>query len=190
MRKVGIWLALVAFGTVAVVSDASIARQSTRQGFSQDGPVSVYANLAGQFRSVFANLLWMKADNYHHEFTEHNPHWAQDSDILPLMRMITYLDPHFTQAYASGGWMLGLYQKRPAQAKQFLTEGIRNNPKSSELYETLGFVIWRCDKDARLALANFQEAEKCATTEFDRERLQRSVRILQRKLPPQPESLR
>ncbi|MCC6484543.1 MAG: hypothetical protein IT209_06825 [Armatimonadetes bacterium] len=179
MRKSGVWIALLALGALTIVSDASITRDTARDRELTPGGSSVYASLAGQFRTVFANLLWMKADSYHHEFVEHNPNWAQDTDILPLMRMITSLDPHFTQAYASGGWMLGLYQKKPQEAKRFLNEGIRNNPKSAELYETLGFIIWRCDKDGKLALANYREAEKNAATEFDRERLARAVRTLQ-----------
>lgn len=164
------------------LTDAAVSRQKQRTVPGESVRESVYANIAGQFRTVFANLLWMKADGYHHEFVEHNTNWAQDSDIIPLMRLITWLDPHFTQAYSSGAWMLGFYQKRSGYAKAFLSEGIGNNPDSSELYETLGYIDWRIDRNPPAALQNFIKAANTASSAFDKERLLTSVRALRQRV--------
>lgn len=151
---------------------------------------SVAANLAGQFRTVIANLLWMKADRYHHEYMEHNGQWAKDSDILPLMRLVTLFDPHFTQAYSAGAWMLGLYLGKPGPARSYLAEGIRNNPRSSDLHETMGLLAWRCDGNVEAALEHLRLARDYAERAFDHDRLSRSVRILEARMAAREQASR
>ncbi len=129
--------------------------------------------MAGQFRIVFANLLWIKVDQYHHEYIEHHGDWTQDTDLLPLLRMITWLDPHFVQAYQVAGFMLSGRLHRYEHARQLLEEGIRNNPKSYELYEEMGMAILRARKNYREAYAYLTRALSLANDEFDRQRLQR-----------------
>ncbi len=178
------WLVMVLFAMVMVTADASLTKNidQARPRLQGQGTVSIYANLLGQFRTVFANLLWIKADNYHHEFMEHNPHWTKNTDLLPLMRLVTWMDPHFTQAYSSGAWMLGLYQNRMGQARSFLNEGIKFNPNSTELYETMAILEWRVDGNAKAALANLKKARDKAVERVERQRLTRSVSKLEGQL--------
>lgn len=137
---------------------------------------AVAAGLAGQFRKVIAGAIWVKADAYHHEFIKHNRHWTSNHELIPMMRAVTTLDPSFTEAYASGAWMMALYQKKPDDAKAYLREGIRNNPGSSGLYETMAVIHWKCDKDIRASLADLKQARRFAPTRWDAERLDRSIR--------------
>ncbi|MER3474468.1 MAG: hypothetical protein C4335_10655 [Armatimonadota bacterium] len=138
--------------------------------------------MAGQFRIVFANLLWIKVDQYHHEYIEHHGDWAQDTDLLPLLRSITWLDPHFVQAYQVAGFMLSARLHRFEHARQILEEGIRNNPKSSELYEEMGMAILRAKRNYREAYPYLSKALSLAQDEFDRQRLQRFCQTLRRKI--------
>jgi len=138
--------------------------------------------MAGQFRIVFANLLWIKVDQYHHEYIEHHGDWAQDTDLLPLLRAITWLDPHFVQAYQVAGFMLSARLHRFEHARQILEEGIRNNPKSSELYEEMGMAILRAKRNYREAYPYLSKALSLAQDEFDRQRLQRFCQTLRRKI--------
>lgn len=138
--------------------------------------------MAGQFRIVFANLLWLKVDQYHHEYIEHHGDWAQDTDLLPLLRAITWLDPHFVQAYQVAGFMLSARLHRFEHARQILEEGIHNNPKSSELYEEMGMAILRAKRNYREAYPYLSKALSLAQDEFDRQRLQRFCQTLKRKI--------
>lgn len=179
-RLLSLLLTLVLF-TGAAASDRILSRQSAtqqREG-GLEGPSAVYVAMLGQFRTVAANLLWIKADDYHHEFLETNPHWSQNEEILPLMRMITWLDPNFVQAYTAGSWMLGIYMEKPDQGMEFLEEGIRNNPNSSEIYETKALMVWRTQGDIRAALKELKKAEALATNRFDKDRLGESVRTVE-----------
>ncbi|MCS6830616.1 MAG: hypothetical protein RMM08_05560 [Armatimonadota bacterium] len=138
--------------------------------------------MAGQFRIVFANLLWIKVDQYHHEHIKHHSDWAQDTDLLPLLRMITWLDPHFVQAYQVAGFMLSARLHRYEHARQLLEEGIRNNPKSYELYEETGMAIIRARKDYREAYTYLTRALSLVSDEFDRQRLDRFCATVRRKM--------
>jgi len=141
---------------------------------------SVVCALAGEFRTVAANLLWMKAEVYHHEFIRHGGDWNENKDILPLIKLITDLDPHFVEAYLTGAWMLatGLDRKRDALA--YLQEGILNNPKSYELYEEVGTLYARQLEEPRKGLPFLEKAFSLARDDFDRKRLGRLVRTVRR----------
>src|SRR5579883_565757 len=81
------------------------------------------------FREAAAGLLWVRCDEFFH---------SGDYDaILPLVRLITWLDPHADNVYVTGAWHLSYNftdssersDRRylpPSQA--LLDEGIRNNP--------------------------------------------------------------
>lgn len=138
--------------------------------------------MAGQFRIVFANLLWIKVDQYHHEYIEHHGDWAKDTDLLPLLRMITWLDPHFVQAYQVAGFMLSARLNRFEHAQQILWEGIQNNPKSHELYEEMGMAVIRATRNYREAYPYLTKALALAQDEFDRQRLQRLCQTVRRKI--------
>jgi len=138
--------------------------------------------MAGQFRIVFANLLWIKVDQYHHEYIAHHGDWSRDADLLPLLRMITWLDPHFVQAYQVAGFMLSGSLHRYEHARQLLEEGIRNNPQSFELYEEMGMALLRARKDYRQAYTYLTKALSLANDEFDKKRLQRFCQTVHRKI--------
>lgn len=104
------------------------------------GTSAIYA-LVGEFRVVFANLLWIKADNYHHEHLLHGRVWTSNKEMMGLIRLITILDPHFVEAYATGTYIyMDGYRDYP-KAIAFLHEGLTNNPRSWELHH-LAAVIY------------------------------------------------
>lgn len=138
--------------------------------------------MAGQFRVVFANLLWIKVDKYHHEYIEHHGDWTQNSDLLPLLRMITWLDPHFVQAYQVAGFMLSGRLKRYEHARAILEEGIRNNPRAYELHEEMGMAILRAERDYRKAYPYLANALSLVTDEFHKQRLHRLCQTVRRKI--------
>lgn len=93
------------------------------------------------FRQVIAGALWIRADDFFHR--------GQYQAIIPLVRMVTWLDPHDIDVYTTGAWHLdynfvdeanSLSDKRyiPA-AVALMKEGIRNNPETWDLYFELGW---------------------------------------------------
>ncbi|HSV72193.1 MAG TPA: hypothetical protein VLH79_00340 [Chthonomonadales bacterium] len=101
-----------------------------------------------------AGLLWVRADEFFHE--------GDYDAILPLVRMITWLDPHQLDVYITGAWHLaynftdsGHRSDRryipPAQA--LLREGFHNNPTVYDIAFELG---WQNSDKVR----NFHEAEQ------------------------------
>lgn len=93
------------------------------------------------FREVVAGLLWIRANDFFH---------TGDYDaIIPLTRIITWLDPHQIDVYRTGAWHLDYNLVDSAQradprfipaAIKFLEEGIQNNPGVSDIKFDLGFV--------------------------------------------------
>lgn len=143
-----------------------------------DNASAVY-KLAGEFRTVIANLLWIKADAYHHEFIERNPHWCENKDLLGMMRMITALDPRFVEAYSTGSYILMYGYRSAPKSLAYLREGIAVNPKSRELNQLAAIFYAQKLKDPERALPYAQRAARYAEDDWNREltaRLLSSVR--------------
>src|SRR5690349_9477185 len=90
------------------------------------------------FREAAAGLLWVRCDEFFH---------SGDYDaILPLVRLITWLDPHADNVYVTGAWHLAYNftdssersdRRYIAPSQALLEEGIRNNMNISDIkFET------------------------------------------------------
>ncbi|MGB9619284.1 MAG: tetratricopeptide repeat protein [Armatimonadota bacterium] len=99
----------------------------------------IVASMAG-FKEVIAGALWVRADTFFHE--------GKYEAIVPIVRLVTWLDPHNIDVYTTGAWHLDynfvddnqMSDKRyiPA-AIALLKEGIRKNPGIWDLYFELGW---------------------------------------------------
>ena len=139
-----------------------------------DRASAVY-KLAGEFRAVFANLLWIKADAYHHEFTEHNPNWCENKELLGLMKMITALDPKFEEAYSTGTHVLLYGYHDTPKSVTYLCQGLAANPKSHELNRIAAIIYAHNLKQPERALPYARKAVRYAKDDWTR---QRSARLL------------
>lgn len=140
---------------------------------------SVYM-LAGEFRTVFANLLWIKADAYHHEFIEHNSNWTKDNELMGLLTLITTLDPHFVEAYSSGAYIYADGQKKPLKAINYLREGLASNPKSWELHQQLAIMYVRKLNNPAIALPHQELAVKYCEDDFNKNAARKLLGVIQR----------
>lgn len=95
------------------------------------------------FREVAAGLLWVRVNDFFHS--------GNYEAIVPLTRMITWLDPHQTDVYCTGAWHLAYNFVDSGQradwrylvpAMKFLEEGIQNNPGVWDPEFDLGFVLY------------------------------------------------
>lgn len=167
---------LLLFAAASILEQHAVSQRPAR--FSGAEVSSVYA-LAGEFRTVAAKLLWIRADRYHHEFISRDPDWAKDEDLLGLILLITRLDPRFTEAYASGAVMYAYGFNNPERAVQFLEEGIRHSPQSWDLHETAAIIYARKLNKPDIALQHARIAYSLSRDSFKRRNLRRLVRTLE-----------
>jgi hypothetical protein len=104
-------------------------------------PGQMLAALAG-FREMIAGILWVRADAF---FDQGN----YDA-ILPLIRLVTILDPHQIDVYATGIWHIGynFTDEEQRSDRRYLpsaialgTEGANNNKETYELFFETGW-LW------------------------------------------------
>jgi tetratricopeptide (TPR) repeat protein len=95
------------------------------------------------FREVVAGLLWVRVNDFFHS--------GNYEAIVPLTRIITWLDPHQIDVYCTGAWHLAYNFVDSAQradhrllapAMKFLEEGIENNPGVWDPKFDLGFTMY------------------------------------------------
>jgi tetratricopeptide (TPR) repeat protein len=79
--------------------------------------------------------------------------------IIALDRIITAADPHFLDAYETGGWLLdSLGDRKDAQAYYRL--GVANNPRVEPPYFGLAFFYFSTLHDYPLAASIFREGAR------------------------------
>ncbi|MDO8683270.1 MAG: hypothetical protein Q7N50_07315, partial [Armatimonadota bacterium] len=114
-------------------------REQTELIFQLPGPY-ILATFTGMRESV-AGLLWVRADEFFHQ--------GNYEAIMPLIRLITWLDPHYMDVYKVGAWHLdfNITDKDERSDRRYippalalLREGIKNNPDTYDLPFDLAFV--------------------------------------------------
>ncbi|MCX6378741.1 MAG: tetratricopeptide repeat protein [Armatimonadetes bacterium] len=111
------------------------------------------------FREAAAGLLWVRCDEFFH---------SGDYDaILPLVRLITWLDPHADNVYITGAWHLAYNftdsnersdRRYIIPAQELLREGIRNNPRIPDINFEYGWQNYDKTKDYETAASAFNAA--------------------------------
>ena len=124
-------------------------------------PDQILAVLAG-FREITAGILWVKADSF---FDQGN----YDA-ILPLIRLVTLLDPNEIDVYATGMWHIGynFTDEEQRSDRRYLPsalalgkEGTRQNPDTYELFFEEGWLWYhKIDDDYDQAVNWFNQAQQ------------------------------
>jgi tetratricopeptide (TPR) repeat protein len=110
----------------------------------------------GGFRGIAVDILWLKMDEFWH-----NGKWFE---ILPILRAITWMQPHFIEAWEIGGWHLSynLYAYAAGSPDRmryiedgirFLKQGLARNRNVYDLWFNLGWVYYH-------KLQNYDESIK------------------------------
>jgi hypothetical protein len=69
-------------------------------------------------------------------------HGGNEREMLPWLKLSADLDPHEIATYLTASYWLRTSLKKPAEAEQFLREGLRANPDSYEILLELGRVYF------------------------------------------------
>jgi len=113
------------------------------------------------FRELLAGILWVRADAF---FDSGN----YDA-ILPLIRLVTILDPQEIDVYATGMWHIGYNftdeeqrsdRRYVPSALALGKEGARKNPDTYEMFFETGWMWWhKVDDDYGKAVYWFKESQ-------------------------------
>lgn len=117
-------------------------------------------------QQAVAGALWVRADEFFH---------SGDYDaILPLVRMVTWLDPHQLDVYITGAWHLSYNFTDSSErsdrryipaAEKLLEEGIANNPTVYDVSFELGWESYDKIKNYVNAEKWFRESSKGTGTD-------------------------
>ena len=120
-------------------SDVSVTGGDKSELMVQLPSQFLIASVTG-FKEVIAGALWVRADTFFHE--------DQYDAIIPIVRMVTWLDPHNIDVFTTGAWHLdyNFVDEDQRSDKRYipasiglLREGIKNNPYVYDLYFELGW---------------------------------------------------
>lgn len=122
-------------------------------------PDQLLAALAG-FREMIAGILWVRADSFFEE--------GNYDAVLPMIRIVTMLDPKQIDVYSTGMWHIGYNfadqdnrsdRRYVPSAIALGKEGTRNNPHTYELFFETGW-LWhhKVDDDYEQAVDWLQKA--------------------------------
>jgi tetratricopeptide (TPR) repeat protein len=125
-------------------------------------PNQMLGAVAIGFKEAIAAVLWVRGDEFFHK--------GQYDAILPIVRMVTWLDPHQLDVYSTGGWHLA-YNFTDSESRSdrryiepsiaLLKEGVANNPEIYDLYFELGWTLYyQKIKDYKEAAVWIEKATK------------------------------
>ena len=172
-RKLAPVLLCAAFFGLAGFFESVAQTTGEAQGYlvtaAKSGKSAALSQAAGEFRIVAANLLWAKVvDHYHHQYMAQGGDWSKNESLLPLLKTITEMDPHFTQAYELMGGTILPRTGRIAEGQKVLEQGIRNNPNDWEMLREMAMLYAWTERKPALALPYAREGLAQANDDFSR----------------------
>ncbi len=167
VRKPLVWTIIMAYLS-ALLLDVSlrndIPERMVHHRHRQVAPSGQFlAAFAFGLQELAADFLWLTMNHHYLE-----QHFAK---MIPYLRTITWINPHFLKAYKLGAWNF-IYNMTVATDSNFqkemykragislLEQGIENNPHRYELYFELGWTYYQKLKQYDLAIQYFSLARK------------------------------
>jgi len=122
-------------------------------------------DLIGEGRTMLARLLWFHMDLMHEQQDDSGIDTFQQKELVPLLRMITYLDPTLVDAYDTLAYELYRGFQHIDTSIELVEEGLRFNPDSFDLtWRRAFFAEKKLDWDNALLYSN--RAYKLAKTDL------------------------
>ena len=124
-------------------------------------PARVARLLAGGFQAVLADWYWIRTLNYfgRQAREQEKLDLRRMPQLAGLLRLTVALDPQQLAAWRFGAFFLGEAALSDAgDARRFVTDGIRENPREWRLRADLAFICWRSGRYREAALAWQQAA--------------------------------
>lgn len=110
----------------------------------EDASKKIVIGALGEFSKTLAAYIWIKSDFYWHEY---KGYWKENKEVMPLVKLVTLLDPNQAQAYDFGGYHLAMDLGDVKKGVLYLQEGLKNNPDNAGLNYTYAMVCFVKIKD-------------------------------------------
>jgi hypothetical protein len=146
-RRALLAVALLTALAVALVGQAGADRAAPRGVTTDTGQTLGRAGdayLSG-LRVFAAALLWNRLEPQFHGYYS-GVALKDQRFLMPNLRLVLLLDPHFVQAYYDVPWILA-DNKRVADALSIAREGVANNPRSGLLRMAYAQILFLKTKD-------------------------------------------
>ncbi|MBL8047722.1 MAG: tetratricopeptide repeat protein [Chthonomonas sp.] len=112
------------------------------------------------FREMIAGILWVKGDSYFES--------GNYDAILPIIRLVTWLDPGQIDVYATGMWHIAynFTDEQSRSDRRYIPsavalgdEGSRNNPNTYEMFFETGWLFYhKIDDDYGQSVSYWEKA--------------------------------
>lgn len=135
-----------AFATAHIAADSGAAEDRNK------GDEHVFLGAPSDWVDRFGRRFYPSEHTHLGEAAGSDEHSIDEvREILPWLKLSVDLDPHFTDSYLVAAYWLRERLNRPAEAEQFLREGLRDNPDSYALFFELGRIQLEAHGDAERA---------------------------------------
>ncbi|TLM97322.1 MAG: hypothetical protein FDZ75_04765 [Actinobacteria bacterium] len=135
------WLLVALFLVVIVVGQAT-ASATAPSTFSATGRTigAVGFSYLTGLRTFVAATLWNRIEPLFHTYYENIP-FERQRFMMPTLRMVTWLDPQFVQAYSIASWVL-FKSNKPATGIAIARDGLAHNPDSGLAHAALAQLLF------------------------------------------------
>lgn len=134
----GLWLA--AAGLAGPLKRENLKMSPTKPVIRYQ---DVLLDLLGEGRTMLARYLWFKMDTMHEQQDDQGVATFKQKEVVPLLRMINYLDPYLTDAYDTLAYELYKGYDQLDKAVELVDEGLLYSPNSFELNFRKAFLAER-----------------------------------------------
>lgn len=90
----------------------------------------LFLDALGEARTLLARLMWIQADLLHEQQESKGVDSFRQKEVIPLTRMVTYLDPTLVEAYDVIAFDLDEGFQQTRLAVDLVDEGLAYNPRS------------------------------------------------------------
>ncbi len=139
------------------------------------------SSVSKKYREFLSDYLWNRMDIYHHlwEFSGKAP--SLENNSLFLIRAAALINPRNEKVYSLGAFLLYKFNGKMIEARDFLMEGLRNNPDSIRIWMAYANFLYLVEKDSLKAFHTGKRIlRRAAETDLEGEEGITFVRMLTR----------
>jgi tetratricopeptide (TPR) repeat protein len=165
-QRQSVYVALVALFLISVVMAADLGRKHDEylpppsESVIAQTPFQALVPALLGIREIMASLMWIRTDDYFHR-GEYRP-------IIRMVKLITTIDPHQIDVYATGAWHMAynfMDKRLIREGLEFLEDGVRNNPTIYDLPFESGYTHMDKTKNYPRAIEWYSQAITLQTTD-------------------------
>lgn len=159
----GLWLLAVVSGVFLDRWHEELFLPPPEERTAEDVMVDVFGDVKG----LVARYLWFKMDLFHEVLDEQGVSAERQSEVLPLLRMVSLLDPTITDAFDQIAWDLFWGHQKVEEALSILEEGLRRNPTDNRLHFRKGIILFKV-REFQKAMEAVADVASLTEDEFEK----------------------